>query len=218
MGHGRSGEIVLPFQVLLDGMEGVSYVVGRDGVLLACGRRNWAGFARENGGDRIVDPGSVIGRPILDFVDGEDVLAAYRGYMASLFAGTVEAVAFEFRCDAPDTRRDLWMTIRPLESGGRVDSLLFQTITLRHLPRPPVSLFDFETLRAHVMGRMSLPIVKMCAYCARVTSSAEEAGEPEWMAAEDYYRKGGTSEVRLSHGICDTCHGRYVSPFLAEDT
>lgn len=218
MGQGFENGPGLPFQVLLDAVEGVSYIVGRDGRLLCCGRKNWSRFARENGGAGIADPGSVIGRSILDFVSGEDVVAAYRGYMSELFDGALEAVAFEFRCDAPDVRRDLWMTIRPLEVDGRIDALLFQSITVRELSRPPVSIFDFEALHAHVSSRRSLPIVTLCSYCARVATPAEGDGERKWVSAETYYQNGGTSDVRLSHGICGTCRDRYVAAFLAEET
>lgn len=218
MGRGLENGPELPFQVLLDAMEGVSYIVDRDRRLLCCGRRNWSCFARENGGAGIADPGSVIGRSILDFVGGDDVIAAYRGYMSELFDGAIEAVAFEFRCDAPDMRRDLWMTIRPLEADGRIDALLFQSITVRELTRPVLGIFDFEALRAHASNRQSLPIVTLCAYCARVATAAAGDDERKWVSAETYYQNGGTSEVRLSHGICGSCHDRYVAALLAAET
>lgn len=206
----------LPFQALLDGMEGIAYVVDRDGMLLACGRNNWSSFARDNGGDAIVDTRSVIGRSILDFIAGEDVVAAYRGYMDRLIDRSIDAVVFSFRCDAPDVRRELWMTIHPIESDGRVAALLFQSIPLDEMPRPPISLFDHEALRTMIDDRRSRPIVKLCAYCAEVAKSDGRSAEV-WLSAEAYYRDGGEADVRLSHGICPSCHERHVLPYLGSD-
>lgn len=206
------------FQALLDGMEGVSYVVVGDGCILACGHRNWTKFARENGGNRIADPATVVGRPILDFIIGDDVAAAHRGYLTRLLSGSIDAVTFEFRCDAPDLRRDLWMSIRPLQSAGRASALLYQSIIVDELPRPPMNLFDFEALRVRTAGRSTRPIVRLCAYCAKVATSATAGEDPDWIPPEDYYRKGGDSDVRISHGVCADCHGRHVAPFLADES
>ncbi len=207
----------LSFQALLDGMEGISYVVGSDGCILACGHRNWSRFASENGGDHIADPGAVVGRPLLDFIEGDEVVSVHRGYMSRLLAGSIDAVTFEFRCDAPDVRRDLWMSIRPLGLASGAAALLYQSIVLDELSRPPMNLFDFEALRARTSERSAKPIVRLCSYCAKaaVPSSADE--DPIWMAPEEYYRSGGASDVRISHGICADCHRRHVAPFLADD-
>ncbi len=198
-------------------MDGVAYVVGGDGRILACGQRSWSRFARENGGGRIADPGSVIGRHLVDFIVGDEVIDAHRGYMERLLGGSLDAVTFGFRCDAPDLRRDLWMTIRPLESRAAPSALLYQSIVLNELPRPPMSLFDFEALRARTQDRSSKPIVRLCAYCARVALPTDATSEVNWMLPEEYYRGGGVSDVRISHGVCDRCHRLHVAPFLEED-
>lgn len=205
-------ENAISFQALLDSMEGVAYVVDRAGLIQACGGINWTTFACNNGGWGIADAASVVGRPLLDFVTGIRVADAYRGYMARLFDGAEPHIRFPFRCDAPDLRREHWMTIRPIAADGAVQGLLFQSVTLGETLRPPLDLFDLNDVRARLAETQSWPIVTICSYCHDVThSAAESAG---WLTPEDYYRRGGSSEVRLSHGICPSCYGVHVIPYL----
>ena len=61
-----------------------------------------------------------------------------------------------------------------------------------------------------------LPLLAMCSYCQRVAGSADQE-EREWIAAENYYRRGGSSRggssaVRISHGICPRCMKERVEP------
>jgi hypothetical protein len=48
----------------------------------------------------------------------------------------------------------------------------------------------------------------MCSYCLRV---ADPGG---WIEPEEYYARGGVSDVGISHGICLDCHERIVAPVL----
>lgn len=204
------------FQEVLDAMEGVTYLVEPAGRVVACGRRNWSEFASENGGGELAHPEHIIGRPVFDFVSGEDVVAAYDGYMRRLFDGSIPGVTFEFRCDAPDVRRDLWMTIRPVESGGRVAALLFQSIVINELSRPPIGLFDYAGMNRRLTRQRSYPVVTMCSYCHNAAREPA-AGEPRiWMEPEAYYRSGGATDVQVSHGICPACYAMHVAPFIDE--
>jgi len=52
-------------------------------------------------------------------------------------------------------------------------------------------------------------IVKVCSYCHNVANDNHDDAAPvAWITPEEYYQRGGTSEVRLSHGICPPCYER----------
>jgi hypothetical protein len=53
----------------------------------------------------------------------------------------------------------------------------------------------------------------MCSYCQRVAWPPGRARRRrEWIEAEEYYRRGGASEIRISHGICPPCYKDVVGP------
>ena len=33
--------------------------------------------------------------------------------------------------------------------------------------------------------------------------------EEEWVTAEEYYQRGGKSDVQISHGMCPDCHAEF---------
>ena len=49
-----------------------------------------------------------------------------------------------------------------------------------------------------------LPIVTMCSFC-RLLRRPGSADDEDWIIAETYYRLGGSSRVRISHGLCADC-------------
>jgi hypothetical protein len=106
------------------------------------------------------------------------------------------------------------MTIRPLESDGRVTALLFQSIVINELSRPPIGLFDYEGMKRRLSRQRSYAIVTLCSYCGRAMRDAATDVERCWMEPEDYYRSGGPAEVQISHGICPLCYTRHVEPFI----
>jgi hypothetical protein len=96
------------------------------------------------------------------------------------------------------------VAITPLRLGAGVQCLLFQSLTVDELVRPPIDLFDFKAVSELIKGRRQLPIITLCSFCQRVDRPATQ-GEPSWIDAEEYYRMGGTSDVRISHGLCPDC-------------
>lgn len=190
-------------QALLDAMDGIAYLVDAEGRIAAYGRPRWDDFAGHNDGPSLCDARSLLGRPLFDFVAGEDVRAAYRRWMDDLAAGKRDRVTFAFRCDSPDQRRELRLTIHPVRLSVGSVGYLFQSQPISETVRPPMALFDSAGRRAD----QSLPVVKICSFCADVwQTGSQDAGD--WVSAEDYYRQGGTSKVRVSHGICPDCHVR----------
>jgi len=198
----------------LDAMEGVCYLVDLEGRLSAVGRHTWHAFASENGAPQLCKPDSVLGRPLIDFIAGLEVRQSYLAFMDKLLSGKRRSLHFEAGCDSPDVHRRMRMCISTVAARDKITGFLFQSLTLEEHERPPVDLFDKAAILSQVAARSHLPILRMCSYCQSVARE-HVAEDSEWVSAEAYYRLGGTSEVRISHGICPICMAERVEPLLA---
>lgn len=201
-------------ECFLDAMEGVCYLVDLEGRLNAVGWRGWNSFAAENGAPQLSDLGSVLGRPLIDFIAGTEVRRSYLAFMEKLLSGRRRSLHFETGCDSPGVHRRMRMCISTVAAQDRVTGFLFQSLTLEEHERPPVDLFDKAAILSQIAERSHLPILRMCSYCQSVARE-HEAADSVWVSAEAYYRLGGTSEVRISHGICSVCMTERVEPLLA---
>jgi hypothetical protein len=193
----------------LENLPGIGYVVAPEGVILAYGRRAWEAFARANGCPELADPARVLGRSIYDFVTGDNVRASLRDSIATALDAGGTSVTYEYRCDAPHERRRMRMTLSPLPDQGEPLAVLFHSEVLSREARVPVQFLQAGTVREN-----HWPILTVCSYCNQVRFPA---GAPagDWLSAEDYRRRGGSDEVRLSHGICPPCFQRIIFPLRA---
>ncbi len=197
---------------LLDGLCGVAYLVDRESRLAAIGGRNWDSFAVQNGCPELT-AASVVGRDVLSFIAGEEVRAAVRRYERALRRREVPQVEFAFRCDGPAVVREMRMMMTPVGSGDEPAHILYHAILLHASDRPAINLLEPEVLYASLEATRGLPIATICAYCAHVRigdPDRDDAAPAVWTTAEEYYRRGGTSEVRISHGICPECRERVL--------
>lgn len=197
----------LSAQSLLDGLSGVCYVCDRGAVVRAVGRSNWASMATRNGNSELARVEAIVGRSLFDFIEGHDVRAWYRSRLESLASGDTDQSVFVYRCDAPEMRRDIRMSITRL---GAHEGFLFQNLTISESVRPPVDLFDFAAVMGLIRHGQELPLVAMCSFCQRVANSGGDDETRNWVEAEEYYRLGGQSRVRISHGVCSDCYASSV--------
>jgi hypothetical protein len=96
-----------------------------------------------------------------------------------------------------------------MADGRGVVGILCQSLTISETLRPPMNLFDLAAMmRAHAQ-LMAKPMITLCSYCADVAwpPGAADAART-WISAEDYYRRGGTEDVVVSHGVCPDCDER----------
>ena len=186
----------------LSPFDGICYTTDLAGVIQAVGFPNWDKFSRDNSAPDLA-ASSVIGRNILDFVNGDEVKQQLAKFMDEIASGKRARWIVPYRCDSPDRTRKMRLSITAIQDDGKTtDGLLFQSILLAEAGRPAIGLFDFEA-RQQMWANESLPILAMCSYCQMVKDA--DHSKDEWVAAEAYYAMGGTSEVRLSHGICPPC-------------
>jgi hypothetical protein len=90
--------------------------------------------------------------------------------------------------------------------------LLFQAQIVSEVARPRLDVFDFHALLSALKQESDLPIVTVCSFCQQLRRPGS-GYEEDWVTAETYYRLGGTSRVRISHGLCADCDAaRFPDP------
>ena len=190
---------------LIDSLEGVVYVLDPASTLIAVGRRNWNAFADANGGPELENGSSAVGRSIFDFICGDDVRTAWK--RAFDYVERVKRpLRLSVRCDSPGVQRELLMIVSPVVIEDSVGSVLVQSLTMSEVVRPPLVLFDFAAMRSRRSRIPDMQVLALCSYCQNVRfPPGSHDGDGRWLAAEEYYRLGGSSQVRVSHGICPPC-------------
>jgi len=202
----------LPFSVeaLLRAISGIAYVVDREGIIL--------GFSR---GPFLPDPTApetampdyshAVGTSVFSIVHGEPVRRSYRVLHEAACSERSDAFGFAYRCDSPDVERHMFMSISRIQDGTRFTGVLYQSIVISEMQRPPLPLFAFELHDSPAAEAER--IVTLCSYCQMVAWPAGSAGTPrEWIDAVEFYRRGGRSDAVVSHGVCEACLARIVEP------
>lgn len=166
----RTGEAVpmlLPFSkdALLQAIPGIAYVVDRDGIILALSRGPFMEDVRLPGaaasGYRHAK-----GLSLFSIIQGDQVRQGYRSMHDAAWSGRFDAFGFAYRCDAPDVERNMFMSISRIAEGTTTVAVLYQSIVVSELRRPPVPLFTFEALREAAPSADR--IVSLCSYCQKV--------------------------------------------------
>src|SRR4051794_33224926 len=171
----------------------VTYRLDESGVVVECGGA-WDEFARANGGTGVT-AADTVGHPIWEFVAGASTQQVWHELLeaARLRGGLV----IPFRCDAPDRRRYMVMTIEPQPDG----TLLLASAVAREEARVAEAWLDEE------VERIAETIVA-CSWCRRFLV------EGEWLEVEDAVARSGLLEgvaPMISHGICPACARRLAA-------
>ena len=182
-------------------MDGIACAVDTEDRVIAVGRRRWDRFAIENGTPELCAD-SIVGRNLFEFVSAPDMRQAYRE-LAERIISSGEPVSIAARCDRLGVARELRLSIAPLGLADKGPGLLFQAQIVGRNIRPPIDIFDFEALLSALKQEPDPPIVARCSFCQRLRRPG--AGDDDWVSAETYYRLGGTSRARISHGLCADC-------------
>ena len=177
----------------------VEYRIDGDDVLVEVDD-GWAAFARANEADALAAPGT--GLVLWSAIDGEETRALWQ-MLVSRVRDRQREVSVPLRCDAPDTRRWLEVTISPGADG----SVNFRSVLQFEEARPPVALLDLRARRDD-----ELTPVAVCSWCGRGELGAE------WLEIEDLVRTRRLLEEDavppISHGLCGGCR-REMSSALA---
>lgn len=193
---------------LINAMDGLAYLVALDGTILAVGEPAWSNFAIANDADALRGD-AVVGGNLFNIGAEDDVLEVQKSMHDRIVESRRSSIAFEYRCDAPDMARRMRMALTPVTVNGKVRAVLYQSVVLEETPRPPMSLF--EKIDRACESSAGIAMVTLCSYCHDVAWPIDApAKERNWIEPEEYYRRGGPSDVVVSHGICDGCYSRLM--------
>lgn len=195
-------------QRLLDAMDGISMILDHDLRITRVGEPNWQEFLDDNAPEdlevRNRPRGDVLDRPVTQFFAGEVVRSTFATLFNGVLTGTRPVVRIDYRCDAPTLRRDMRLSVRPINTGGNIRHLLYQSVMLAAQQRPAIPLFG-----ARVADQEADNILTLCAICARVAwPVGAPSGAREWIEPPEYYQRGGSEVSMISHGFCEDCFGK----------
>ncbi len=194
----------LQVQNLLNAMDGVSLILDTHLRITHVGERNWDDFFQQNAPEDLTSQATsaheVIGQDFMSYVMGNTVKSTYTSLFNRVINHELEAIHVDYRCDAPEVRRDMRMSVTRIQLDDSPDCLLYQSILLSALPRPPVNLFGVPVTQDD-----GDDIVTLCSICARVAWPVGPSENREWISASEYYRRGGEEVHFVSHGFCRPC-------------
>jgi hypothetical protein len=200
----------LPFstEALLEAIPGIAYVVDRDGDILSFSRGPYMEDVKNPEG-AASGYRHAIGTSLFSIIQGEQVRQSYRRMHKTVWFGGSDAFGFAYRCDAPEVERNMFMSISRIAKGSETAAVLYQSVVVSELRRPPLPLFAFEGLGEQAPSADR--IVTLCSYCQKVAWPAQAAERPDWIEAVEFYRRGGRTDAVVSHGICEICLKQIVA-------
>lgn len=154
---------------------------------------NWLAFARENHAEDRCHPDKVLGRPIWDFVAGDETRHLYALVFQKVRA-RARTATLEFRCDAPGKERFCQLAIIPKAQGV----LEFYSKIARTRERPAVRLLDPGAPR-------SSALIRLCSVCKRVGLPEEQWAEVE-VAIKRLNLFDQPQLPQITHVVCPDCH------------
>jgi hypothetical protein len=159
---------------------------------------NWLAFAKGNNASLSCHPDRIINTSIWLYVDGIETKYLYDIIMKYVRESGA-SVSFPFRCDAPDRRRYLEMTISYMNYGR----LEFATRLMREELRDPVDLITPDFPRSE-------EILIICSLCKRVELPGQRWEEVE-AAITELELFDNPQLPMISHGLCPECLSHAMS-------
>lgn len=185
----------------------ICYTVSPAGIITGLSEAAWLDAA--GAAASILAPGAVVGRPLMDFLWGEEVRASYRAFHEALLLGLMDEVVIIGFCDTPACRREHRLALRPEDCAGQA-TIRYTSTILSEVPREPVEVLNAPTDGTPGAGGA---LLKICSYCKRTRLPPGSPGGT-WISSSLYQQHGGSLDVRLSHGICPACKDEFVLPVL----
>lgn len=151
----------------------------------------WSQFAIENDSGELV-PENILHQSLWNFISDYTTEHLYRMILRQVRDG--RSIKFNLRCDAPNFRRFLEMTVSLREN----DEVQFDARIIKTEERQPP-----KVLQKNIPRKNNLLIV--CSWCNRIRTDKEN-----WEEVEEAVRMLGLFELELlpqiSHGMCDACY------------
>lgn len=167
----------------------------------------WIAFAQKNWRTDF-KPAMILGRNLDEFINGPDTQAVFR-LAVHRVRSKKRSLTLPFRCDSPDQRRFMEMTITPLDDDG----LEYSCLILREEVRAPVVFLPCGARRPGAAKRSLVA----CSVCLRLQRPAwgqlrgpeALAGKEEWLEAERVLPLVAILEEGyfppLTYAVCPDC-------------
>jgi len=169
-----------------------TYRINADDQIISVGE-NWEAFAAENDAPDACFAPHIIGSSIWDHIKDPETLHIYKALVAKV-RYTLQPVTLPLRCDAPDLKRYLEITLTPEQEND----VSFQSKTIRVESRPINDLLDTCKPRSD-------ELVRICSFCKKI-----DIGGDQWVATEIAVAlKGYFNQIplpRLTHSVCPVCY------------
>jgi hypothetical protein len=150
----------------------------------------WAEFAEANGATGLI-PEQVLGQSLWSFIVGEETATLYRSLLEVL-RRTQRPITFHYRCDSPDMRRFMCMTVTA--TGQR--HIVFESVLVRAEQRD-------RAVHLHYAGIAANPMALRCSMCNRLKFGGV------WMDVAEAFRQGEVLNteiaLRIAYTICPSC-------------
>ena len=172
------------------------YSINEDGIITNYSK-NFPTFARNNDWHLDMEPEAIVGRPIFDFISGEETKNLYEVLFEHCRKGK-RIGPIPFRCDSPTERRFLELNLRLLPKN-HIDII---TVLLKTESRPRVKILQTNTPRTK-------QLIRICSMCKKVFA------DDEWVEIEEALIRMKLFEQerlpRLTHGLCNSCYEAVIS-------
>ncbi|HTH46985.1 MAG TPA: hypothetical protein VMB21_05700 [Candidatus Limnocylindria bacterium] len=152
---------------------------------------DWYAFARENGASELT-ASALIGRPLSDFLCHTETKHLLE-ILIQKVRRTQMTMVLPYRCDSPDCRRFMELTVLPLPQS----EVEFRSRILREERREAVRLLGADTARTEAS-------LTMCGWCKKIALPDGRWEEVEVAVAElDLF--AAPSLPQIFHDICPQC-------------
>lgn len=170
----------------------ISYTLDKADVIVAVNKK-WDEFARDNDGEKIL-AAKIIGKRLDQFIHGDVTRMFVRTMIMS--ARTLKRPVYRpYRCDSPQRKRFMEMTVVPHASG---------TVEVVHRELRSEPIVNNFTIRAATEGQRSI-FLKRCSLCNRVNAKGV------WSEIDDAVAENrldaDKSTLKVIYGVCPDCLG-----------
>ncbi|HTH52286.1 MAG TPA: hypothetical protein VL501_10165 [Pyrinomonadaceae bacterium] len=156
----------------------------------------WDSAALERGDHRVLSA-EVLGKPLSNFISDPTTRELFDRIIVAARRGN--RVEFQYRCDLPDERRVMKMSIRKLGGDGDVE---FVSTLVSSEPRPSQAIFEELEHRTD-------EFLKICGWCQKVN-----VDQDLWLEVEEAVEALGLFKKDrlpdISHGICPACYAHLI--------
>lgn len=167
------------------------YVIDKDDRIISVSD-NWLTFAQENNAAETCHPNKIINKSLWHFIDGIETTQLYKLILNNVRKQN-KSITLPYRCDAPDKRRYLELTITPIQ----LQCIEFISCIVHEEPRAPIAVLNPNRAR-------SADFIKICSLCKKV-----ELPQKAWTEVENAVIALRLFEndtmPQLSHGLCPEC-------------